>query len=351
MLASSGSPGYPARMDLLGKGALPYADLVAPPPADWDCPRARRLDSLPNMTIPDYQSIMLPLLEYTADGREHRATETTEHLADRFKLTDEERRELLPSGRSLVIRNRTGWARTYLRKAGLLVSPKRGVFLITDRGRGVLAQNPERIDNKFLDQFPEFVEFRTKKSDQPGPVSTTATEESKGTPEERLDSAYSDLRVELKHELLQQVQSASPQFFEQLVVDVLVSMGYGGSRKDAGQALGGSGDGGIDGIIKEDRLGLSVIYLQAKRWENTVGRPEIQKFAGALQGHRATKGVFLTTSNYSREALEYARTITSKIVLLDGDRIGDLMLDCGVGVSTVQTIKVQRIDHDYFSEE
>lgn len=303
------------------------------------------------MAIPDYQTVMLPLLRFLGDEKEHNIGEVVGSLADEFKLSTEERQQLLGSGQQTVIRNRAGWARTYLKKAGLITSTRRGFFRITERGQSVLASKPNRIDVKYLEQFPEFVAFRElrheRPDEQPAPVAT----DSDATPEEALDAAYQRLRLDLEAEILDQVKSASPSFFERLVVELLVRMGYGGTLRDAGQAVGGSGDGGIDGIIKEDRLGLDVIYIQAKRWDSTVGRPEIQKFAGALQGHRARKGVFITTSAFSSDAIEFASRIDSKIVLIDGSALAKHMIDHGVGVSTSRAYEVKRIDSDYFSEE
>ncbi len=240
------------------------------------------------MAIPDYQSTMLPLLEHAGDNQEHSLREAIEYLAELFNLSETERQELLPSGRQPTFDNRVGWARTYLKKAGLLKSTKRGYFQITTRGINVLQTSPSKIDANFLKQFPEFVEFQgLKKNKIPRVPKPDTTPEI--TPEEAIDEAYQNLRDELASELLETVKSCSPAFFERLVVDLLVRMGYGGTRKDAGQAIGKSGDGGIDGIIKEDRLGLDTVYIQAKRWEGFVGRSEIQKFAGALQGHRARR--------------------------------------------------------------
>ncbi|MEJ7928864.1 restriction endonuclease [Ramlibacter sp. AN1015] len=304
---------------------------------------------------------MLPLLRLAGDGEEHRFRDAVEALAAHFGISPEERNELLPSGTAPLFDNRVGWARTYLKQAGLLASPKRGVFTITDRGKQLLASNPSKIDGEVLDRFEEFREFKnrrretlgsdigtvSKPSDTASPVDRTPTQ----TPEDVLASAYRRLREELETEVLDQVRASTPAFFERLVVDLLVKMGYGGSRQDAGRAVGASGDGGIDGIIKEDRLGLDVIYIQAKRWENPVGRPEIQKFAGALQGHRASKGVFITTSSYTREATEYAAVISTKIVLLGGRELASLMVDHNVGVSMAGSYELKRIDADYFEGE
>jgi restriction system protein len=303
------------------------------------------------MAIPDYQTVMLPLLRFLADGEEHSIGEVVDALSAEFDLSAEERQQLLGSGQQTVIRNRAGWARTYLKKAGLIASTRRAFFRITDRGQSVLSSKPGRIDVKYLERFPEFVAFRELRHERMNEPQAVADSQSDATPEEALDVAYQRLRLDLETELLEQVKSASPSFFERLVVELLVRMGYGGTLRDAGQAVGKSGDGGIDGIIKEDRLGLDVIYVQAKRWDSTVGRPEIQKFAGALQGHRARKGVFITTSAFSNDALDFTSRIDSKIVLIDGSALAKYMIDHGVGVSTSRSYEVKRIDSDYFSEE
>jgi restriction system protein len=301
------------------------------------------------MAIPDYQTLMLPLLHFLSDEQEHSLQEAVHHLSKDFGLSQEESQQLLPSGQQTIIRNRVGWARTYMVKAGLIEPVKRGYFKLTTKGKEVLDKKPDRVDVHFLEQFPEFLAFRaihhkpTEKPDEQMDV--------KQTPEEALDSAYQRLREDLEAEILDQVKSASPAFFERLVVELLVKMGYGGNLHDAGQAVGQSGDGGIDGIIKEDRLGLDVIYIQAKRWQGTVGRPEIQKFAGVLQGHRARKGVFITTSDFSKDALEYADRIDSRIVLIDGLMLVKFMVDNNVGVSTSRTYEIKKIDSDYFLEE
>lgn len=306
------------------------------------------------MAIPDFQTIMLPLLAISSDGQEHLFREATDAIAQHFRLTEDERKELLPSGRQKLLTNRVGWARFYMVKAGLLETVRRGYFRITDRGLDVLSQKPDHIDRKFLEQFGEFRDFKAllREKSKEGPASPDARDV-RDTPEETVEAAHQQLRDDLAAELLQTVMECSPGFFERLVIDLLVNMGYGGTRKDAGAAIGQSGDGGIDGIIKEDRLGLDIVYVQAKRWgpDNTVGRPEIQKFAGALQGHRARKGVFLATSSFSKEALDYVSHIDSKIVLIDGDQLSQLMIDYGIGVSLVATYELKRIDSDYFVEE
>ena len=277
------------------------------------------------MAIPDYQTIMLPLLKLAADQKEHSGSEATEHVSNLFNLTEEKKRELLPSGRQAVIRNRVSWARIYLVKAGLLESSRRGYFVITDRGLEVLKQNPSEINVEYLKQFPDFIEFlkvrRAKQESSEQQQQQQEEEYNQETPQESLEYGYQRIKRNLCQELLNSVKSSSPGFFERLVIELLLKMGYGGSLREAGRAIGRSGDGGIDGIINEDKLGLDVIYLQAKRWEGTVGRPEIQKFAGALQRQRARKGIFITTSNFSKEAQDYVSKIDTKIVLIDGDEL------------------------------
>ena len=295
---------------------------------------------------------MLPLLKVVSDRSEHKKRDVIETLAVEFKLTDDERKEMLASGQQSFFDNRVGWAATYLKKAGLIDSPKRATFTITQQGLDVLKQNPTRVDAKYLRQFPSFIEFQTINRTSNG-IEEVATEQSQQTPEEVLDAAYTSIRKSLASDLIKKVLELSPTFFERLVVELLVKMGYGGSLKDAGRAIGTSGDEGIDGIIKEDKLGLDVIYIQAKRWqqESTVGRPEIQKFVGALAGQRAKKGVFITTSRYSSDAKAYAAQMDVKIVLIDGDQLAQLMIDYNIGVALQQTYEVKKIDSDYFGED
>ncbi len=307
------------------------------------------------MPIPDFQSIMLPVLKLASSANEYKLSDAVEKLADEFGLSFEERNELLPSGTQAVFNNRVAWARSYLKQAGLVDNPKRGFFAITESGRKLLSENPDRISIALLGQYPEFQEFRNRRRREEGDgqalVAPLLEIESKLTPEDALASAYNQLRLSLESEILASVKSASPSFFERLVVDLLVKMGYGGSRQEAGRALGRSGDGGIDGIINEDRLGLDVIYIQAKRWESVVGRPEIQKFAGALQGQRANKGVFITTSSFTSQAKEYTNVITSKIILIDGEQLSSLMAEHNVGVSAIGQYEVKKLDSDYFDNE
>jgi len=303
------------------------------------------------MPIPDYQTLMLPLLRVASDGAEHTKREAVDKLSGQFELTPGERAQLLPSGRQPVFENRVGWANSYLKKAGLLEAPRRGALRITARGNQVLGQNLSRIDVKFLEQFPEFIEFREgarNNRNEPTPETTSVSTDK--TPEEALELAHQSIRETLAEEVFTRVLSCSPAFFERLVVELLVKMGYGGSRRDAGERIGQTGDGGIDGIIKEDRLGLDTIYIQAKRWQGSVGRPEIQKFVGALQGQRAKKGVFITSSTFTAEATEYGSRIDTKVVLIDGQQLANLMIDFDVGVSVAASYMVKRIDSDYFEE-
>jgi restriction system protein len=301
------------------------------------------------MAVPDFQTIMLPLLQFAGDQREHSLRETIEALADQFNLTKEDRREMLPSGRQATLDNRVSWTRTHLSKAGLLKSTRRGYFRITELGLAVLAQRPDRIDTNFLRQYSEYVEF-TRPQNRNGDTANPPDKSDLQTPEEILESAYQRVRQDLAAEILETIGECSPSFFEKLVVDLLVRMGYGGTRKEAGKAIGSTSDEGIDGIINEDRLGLDIVYIQAKRWQNSVTRPEIQKFAGALQGQRARKGIFLTTSSFSEGAKEYVSRIDSKIVLIDGETLAQLMIDYGVGVSTAASYEIKKIDADYFIE-
>jgi restriction system protein len=304
--------------------------------------------------IPDYQSLMLPLLRLVADKQEHRYRDIIEELATEFKITEEERKELLASGNQAIFDNRVGWAKTYLKKAGLLDSPKRATFVISELGIQTLKKNPDRIDAKYLKQFPSFLEFQqaSRKDNEIG-EDVEIQEPSEHTPEENLDKAYQRIRKSLASELLNNVIGLSPTFFERLVVELLVKMGYGGSIKDAGKAIGKSGDEGIDGTIKEDKLGLDIIYIQAKRWKSgsVVGRPELHKFIGALAGQGAKKGIFITTSNFTKEALEYAPKNDTKIVLIDGEQLAQLMIDYNIGCTTQQIYELKKIDNDYFGEE
>lgn len=302
------------------------------------------------MAVPGFQEMTLPLLRFAADGHVHQMRDARDHLADVMSLTDAEQTERLPSGRQSRFANRVAWAKVYLEKAGLLDSPAPGQFQITERGRGVLQDPPVRIDIPFMERFPEFLEFRSRRRERVSSPSSSS-QESESTPEEELEQAYERLQAELADEVLANVRKLSPTGFEQLVVDVMIALGYGGGKPEAGTITQAGADQGIDGVINEDRLGLEVIYLQAKKWEPPVGRPEIQKFVGALHGKRARKGVFITTSRFTPDAHEYVQQIEPRVVLIDGERLAALMVRHGVGVTTIETLKISRVDSDYFAEE
>lgn len=305
------------------------------------------------MAIPDYQTLMLPLLQFAADKKEHSAKEASEHIANVFNLLEEEKEEVIPSGKEPVIKNRTGWAINYFKKAHLLEATKRAHFRVTPRGLDILKSKPEKINSSFLMQFPEFREFKSIVNSPSNGETAVVTNEAEKTPEEAMDTAYAALKNALAQELLTKIHSLPPSFFEKLVVELLVKMGYGGTLRDAGKALGKSGDGGIDGIIKEDKLGLDVIYIQAKRWNsnNPVGRPDVQGFVGALAGHGAKKGVFITTSRFTPEAKAYTPRNETKIVLIDEEQLAQYMIDYNLGVTTESVYEIKRLDTDYFGEE
>tara|TARA_R110000868_G_scaffold369315_1_gene632633 strand:- start:45626 stop:46504 length:879 start_codon:yes stop_codon:yes gene_type:complete len=292
---------------------------------------------------------MLPLLKHISDGKIHTVRILKDTLADYLELSDEERQKLLPSGQQTVFHNRVAWAKTYMERAGLLETITRGQFTITDRGREVLNSSVDRIDQSFLLQFDEFRDFKSR--DKNDDETTVEKKTEIETPEEALQTAYKQIREDLAADLIYQVKRMTPVFFEKLVLDLMLAMGYGGSQDTAGSLTVAGADEGIDGVINEDQLGLDIVYLQAKRWENQVGRPEIQKFVGALHGKRARKGVFLTTSTFSRDAHQYVETIDPKVVLIDGNRLAQLMIDFNVGVSTAQSYFIKRIDSDYFIED
>lgn len=303
------------------------------------------------MPIPDFQAIMLPLLKLTSDKQEHRVSDLVEILATQFKLTDNENKALLPSGQTFIFGSRVSWARTYLKKAGVLISQKRASVSITERGLYLLEQNPAKVDSNLLRQFPEFLAFQNSKKNEKMGNETTVDVNSTQTPEETLENSYQSIRKNLAQELRKRVIELPPIFFEKLVVELLVKMGYGGSLQDAGQATRLTNDEGIDGIIKEDKLGLDFIYIQAKRWNNqAVGRPDIQSFVGALDGQKANKGIFITTSRFAENAKEYVKTITKKVILVDGNQLAEFMIDYNLGVSTSIVYEVKRIDSDYFGE-
>ncbi len=304
------------------------------------------------MAVPDFQSLMMPLLRLSGDGVEHAFKDAVEAIAVEFKLTPEERHELLPSSsRTTLFYNRLAWAKTHMTMAGLLQAPRRGVFCITQRGRELLVRQLTRIDLKTLQQYPEYERARRGDAQASAESAVQVVAPSELTPEEAIERAHLSLRNDLARELLESIMQCSPAFFELLIIKLMIKMGYGGSREEAGKAVGRSGDGGIDGVINEDRLGLDAIYLQAKRWSNVVGRPEIQQFVGALAGQRANKGVFIATSRFTQDAKDYAANSQYKVVLIDGERLADLMIEHDLGVSVAATYQLKRIDSDFFSEE
>ena len=303
--------------------------------------------------LPDYQFFMLPILEYLSDGHDHSMKDIRDHLAARYAIPAELREAFLPSGTQRIFDSRVAWAKTYISQAGLVESPKRGVVHITNRGKDLLLQHPQHIDLTVLEQFPEFIAFRNKarKTDETiVPVESSSV--STSTPEEQLDTAFQTIRMDLVSELLDRLKACDPTFFERLVVELLLKMGYGKNLAEAGKAIGRSGDEGIDGVISEDKLGLDSVYLQAKRWAGSVGRPEIHKFVGALHGKGARKGVFLTTGTFTAEAKEYAaRLLDLRVVLIDGPALADYMIDYGLGVTTRAVYEIKRIDSDWFDGE
>lgn len=303
------------------------------------------------MAIPDYQTLMLPFLQLLSDGLEHTLSELSDALDIQFQLTEEEKNELLPSGNQTVMRNRVGWARTYLKKALLLESPRRAVFQITERGQQVLSEQPEKINARYLRRFEEFCEFQNTNTTNDS-AATTDEVDSNQTPTEAIEAAHKALNNDLASDVLDAIKSQSPQFFESLVVKLMQAMGYGGWSHESSQATQYTADGGIDGIINEDPLGLETIYLQAKRYtDNAIGRPDIQAFVGALEMRRARKGVFITTSRFSKDALEYVSMIEKKVVLIDGKQLASLMIKHNLGVSVKQIYQVKTIDTDYFLED
>lgn len=304
------------------------------------------------LAIPDFQTLMLPLMRFIEDGKPYAMRDATTAIGAQFQLSEAEWAQMLPSGRAPLFYNRLAWAKTYLKRAGLIEQPSRGVISISSSGRQLLSLNPPKIDLKLLQKQPGYLQNKDAGSDRvPGGGEASDEVATSETPEEAMERSHLQLRQELAADVLDSVKRCSPSFFENLVVQLLIKMGYGGSREEAGRAVGKSGDGGIDGIINEDRLGLDAIYLQAKRWEGVVGRPEIMKFVGALAGQRANKGVFITTSWYTQEAKEYANQSQYKVVLIDGPRLADLMIEHDLGVSVAATYQLKRIDSDFFADE
>ena len=305
------------------------------------------------MTTPDYQTLMLPVLQALSDGQEQPVRQLIERVADRVQISAEDRTELLPSGRTPRYVSRIHWATTYLVHAGLAVRPRRAVVQITAEGRRVLATSPPRIDNAFLEQYPSFLDFQRRPEAAQPPSARVAAPQEHETPEETLERSWRTLRAQLASDILERLKVCAPHRFEEIVVDVLVAMGYGGTYADAkASVVGQPGDEGIDGIIKEDRLGLDAVYVQAKRWGgNTVQRPDVQAFVGSLEGKRARKGVMITTSTFSTGARSYAEAIEKRVVLIDGPTLSDLMIEHSVGVTRIQSYNLDRIDDDYYGEE
>jgi len=303
------------------------------------------------VAIPDYETCMLPLLRQLADGELHTMKDLTHKVADVFGLSDEDRQRMLPSGQQSYISNRVGWAKSYLKKAGLLENPTRGKVRITNAGQALLADPPSAINCEYLMRYPQFVQFwttmrlRTVVETEPAAVSSGDKDR---TPDEAIQSAYEDIRNALADDLIDQVMNCNSTFFERLVLDLLIAMGYGGALPESGTHLGKSHDGGIDGVINEDKLGLDMICVQAKRWKDCVGRPAVQAFAGSMEAHRAKKGVFITTSTFSRDAKDFVDRIERKIVLIDGQQLAQLMIDYDVGVATSRSYTIKKIDSDYF---
>ncbi len=301
------------------------------------------------MPVPEFNEIKAPALQFFADGEQHKLSEVFHSLATHFELTEQDLSELLPSGTQSRWHNRVNWACYDLFRAGLLDRPKKGLYVITELGRSVTAKKPKKIDREFLMQFPKFAEFM-KKSEPDKPPAGTSVGPGAVTPEEQMGSLATVLKRNLAVELIDQVKTMDPFKFERLVLDLLIAMGYGGSREEAAVAGKGVNDGGLDGLINEDRLGLDRIYIQAKRWENTVGRPEIQHFVGALAGQHAQKGIFITTSEFTAGARDYAKHLPQRVILIDGERLAELMIEHNIGVARAYTYEVKRVDSDYFEE-
>jgi restriction system protein len=303
------------------------------------------------MAIPKYDEMMLPMLRVLADGAEHSQRELAEQIADHFKLTPQERAERLPKVKATYLRHRLGWAGFSLRRAGLAESPRTGTLQITDEGRMFTATNPNQLRAADLKRFPAYAAFVERMKSE-AEIPETKIETAHETPEERMESAFAELRETLVTELRSKLADVDPFRFEQIVLDLLVAMGYGGSRKEAAAVTQKVGDEGIDGVINEDRLGLDVIYVQAKRWRagTNIGRPEIQNFVGALAGKKAAKGIFITTSAFHENAREYVAGLHQKIILIDGRRLAELMIEHGIGVAEEHAYSVKKIDSDYFEE-
>ena len=309
-----------------------------------------------------HEDALMPILKFLADGKERKRREVAVAVADHFGLSEEQRADMLPSGAAPTYVSRSGWGLTFLKKAGFVVRPRRGIYAINDAGRAIASSGRTEIDAAYLrEHSPEYMAWvnecragnQERKAARKEGVDFSSEPEAATadmTPEEALQQAHATLRADLADEILETIKEQDPAFFERLVVRLLVKMGYGGSFEDAARSVGKAGDGGIDGIIKEDRLGLDAIYLQAKRYQGSVGRPAVQAFVGAITGHRANKGVFLTTGTFTREAAEYVKNLDKTVVLVDGDRLAELMIEFNLGVTLEQTYEIKRIDSDFFEE-
>ena len=303
------------------------------------------------MAVPDFQSVMLPFLETLQDGQKRTMRELTEALAGHFKLTEEQLQEHLPSGPQSLFYNRVAWAKTHLKNAGLIDNPVRGKVSISEAGRKVLLQKPATINCRFLKQFPSYLKFIGQTADQEGEQPEEMVLESTQTPLELMDASFNTLRKATAEELLAKLKACSPSFFERVVVRLLQAMGYGGVTGEA-SVTGKSGDGGIDGIIKEDKLGLDVVCIQAKRWDGSVGRPVIQGFVGSMDYVRAKKGVILTTSQFTKDALDFVDRIEGKkVVLIGGPKLADLMIEHNVGVNPTKLYELKEVSNDFFDED
>jgi restriction system protein len=305
------------------------------------------------MTIPSYQETYIPILKHALSEKTFTTQSALYFICSYFKLSEEEKIQLTPNGTMPTIRSRTYWGIFYLRKAHLIKSTSRGKFILTERGKELLNNPPQILDDTYLLKYPEFVNFKQPNNQKNKlHVEHIDTHQQNETAEERILAAYNELSYALADEVLEAVKACTPAFLERLIVKLLVTMGYGGSVEEAGEVLGKSGDGGIDGVIKEDPLGLDTIYLQAKRYKegSTIGRPEIQAFVGALAGHHAHKGIFITTSEFSKQALEYVKNIPQKVILIDGQKLARLMISHNIGVSIASTFHNKKIDNDFFDE-
>jgi restriction system protein len=301
--------------------------------------------------IPDYQTLMLPVLDVVRD-REMSTKDAVSALADKFQLSEEERENLLPSGRQRTFDNRVNWAKTYLKQAGLVRYPKRGFYIATEEGKKALNKNPERIDNNFLRQYDAFLEFQARKGPQSADNKTEqgSVDDTDATPDEILRAAHKSINETTAADLIDRVRQSTPQFFESLIIELLLAMGYGGTTEDAARSLGQSGDNGVDGVIDQDPLGVDQIYVQAKRYAegNNVGSGDVRDFFGALNLKKAQKGLFFTTSAFSPAAIQTGRDLGMRIVLIDGKQLARLMIRYNVGCRDEEVLHIKKIDEEFF---